>query len=50
MPAGANVWNTNLGKMTRRSAHRKGTPEKMCHESAVKHITEENKVIKTRNI
>jgi len=34
--------------MTRRSVHRKGIPEKMCHESAIKHIMEENKVIKTK--
>ncbi len=37
-------------KMTRRSVHRTGTPEKMCHESAIKHIMEENKVIKIKNV
>ena len=35
--------------MTRRSVHRKGTPEKVSHESAIKYIMQDNKVIKTAN-
>ena len=35
--------------MTRRSVHRKGTPEKICRENGIMHIMEENKVIKTKN-
>ena len=41
-------WNTGLVRMTRRSVHKKGTPEKTSHDSPIKHIMEENIVIKTK--